>query len=85
MLGPTAHDVRFLAATPDGTRVAYPVDSDPTPASGGPSDGPARIDLVALATGHHETFQTTFGGRVSTLSWDPTVTVDSAGNIVSKG
>jgi hypothetical protein len=60
-------DLIALAASPDGKRVAYPVNNPPT--SAGAPYGPAEIDVLTVATGHKAVYRTTVSGRVSSLSW----------------
>jgi Tol biopolymer transport system component len=62
-LDPGVSDLVFLAASPDGKRVAYPL------ANPGQPYGPAEIDVLTLATGQRTAFRTTVTGRVSSLSW----------------
>jgi hypothetical protein len=66
---PSAGYVREIAVTPDGDTVAYPAD-DPVTTTADSAYGPARIDLVSLATGRTESFQSSAGGSVGGLSWD---------------
>ncbi len=59
-----------LAASPDGTRVAFAV-ADSSGSQPGVW-GPARIDLAEVATGRRTTFASTSTGDTVNLSWDAT-------------
>ncbi|GAB2807724.1 hypothetical protein GCM10027176_10940 [Actinoallomurus bryophytorum] len=56
-------EASFLAVSPDGTRVAFPVRRDDRP------DGPARIDVMTLSNGRRTAFRTSEAGGVGDLSW----------------
>ena len=54
---------RWLAVSPDGARVAFPVHQNDRP------DGPARIDVMTLSDGRRTAFRTSEAGGISDLSW----------------
>jgi hypothetical protein len=59
-----ASDLIYLAASPDGARVAFPVAK---PGAG--PDGTPEIDVLDLSTKRRTVFRSTVTGRVSSLSW----------------
>lgn len=59
-----------LAASPDGTRIAFPAADVAATGPGPARPAPAQIDVVTLASGELETFRADQPGHVTSPSWD---------------